>query len=130
MTAELTYLTWVTLLTALMWVPYILNLIAVRGLSDAVGYPEDPEPLAPWATRMKAAHYNAIENLAVFAVLVLIASAAGISNDATVTACVVYFWARIIHYVTYGFGIPWVRTLAFAAGFFCQITLAWQILAA
>ena len=66
MTTELTYLTWVTTLTALIWIPYILNMIMVRGLVDAVGYPEDPAPLSPWAASMKAAHSNAVENLVVF----------------------------------------------------------------
>ena len=49
MTTELKYLALVTVLTALAWVPYILNTIAVRGLLDAVGYPENPKPLARWA---------------------------------------------------------------------------------
>jgi len=56
MTVELTMLTWVAALTAIMWVPYILNAVMVRGLPDAVGYPSEPKPLAPWAERMKAAH--------------------------------------------------------------------------
>lgn len=129
MSAELGYLTWVTTFTALMWVPYILNMIMVRGLLDAVGYPENPEPMAPWAERMQAAHYNAIENLVVFAALVLIAHAAGIHNQATALAAAIYFWARVIHFVAYTFRIPWVRTLAFVVGFACQITIAWQILA-
>ena len=128
MTTELTYLTWVTLLTALLWIPYILNTIMVRGLIDAVGYPENPKPLAAWAARMKSAHYNAVENLVVFAVLVLIVQAAGLNNDATATACMVYFWARIVHALAYTFGIPWVRTLAFAVGFVCQLVLVVQIL--
>lgn len=128
MTVELEYLGWTALITALMWVPYILNTILVRGLVDAVGYPEDPEPLAPWAARAKAAHYNAVENLVVFAALVLATHAAGVSNDATAAACAVYFWARLIHYVVYTFGIPWVRTLAFFVGFLCQVTVAWQLL--
>ena len=71
MTTELMYLTWVALLTAVMWMPYILNLIAVRGLMDAIGYPQNPMPLSPWAERMKKAHSNAVENLVVFAPLVL-----------------------------------------------------------
>ncbi len=129
MSPELGYLTWITAFTALMWIPYILNMIMVRGLLDAVGYPENPEPMAPWAERMKAAHYNAAENLVVFAALVLIAHAAGIHNEATVLAAAVYFWARVIHFVAYTFRIPWVRTLAFVVGFACQITFAWQILA-
>lgn len=128
MTVELKYLTWTALLTVLMWIPYILNTVAVRGLLDAVGYPADPKPLALWAARMKRAHYNAIENLAPFAALVLVAHAAGIHNGATEAAVIVFFWARVVHVAVYTFGIPWVRTLAFVVGFVCQVVLAWQIL--
>jgi hypothetical protein len=46
MTPELTSLTWVAALSALMWLPYVLNAITVRGLVDAVGYPDDPKPMA------------------------------------------------------------------------------------
>lgn len=129
MSVELKYLIFVTTFTALMWIPYILNTIMVRGLLDAVGYPEKPKPLAPWAIRMKAAHYNAIENLAVFATLVLVAHVAGVKGEATALACVIYFWARVVHYLAFTFAIPWVRTLAFAAGFGCQVTLVCKILA-
>ena len=106
MTTELTYLTYVTLLTAVLWVPYILNLIMVRGLLDAVGYPADPKPLAAWAARMKSGHYNAVENLVVFAVLVLIVQSAGLNNSTTATACMIYFWARVAHIVAYTLAIP------------------------
>jgi uncharacterized MAPEG superfamily protein len=128
MTSELMSLTWVTTLTAIMWMPYILNMIAVRGLVNAVGYPDDPEPLSPWAAKMKAAHSNAIENLVVFAALVLIADAADISNATTVLACQIYFWARLVHLLSYTFAIPWVRTLAFAAGFACQVAIVLQLI--
>jgi uncharacterized MAPEG superfamily protein len=128
MTTELTMLTWVTLLTAVMWVPYILNTIMVRGLADAVGYPTEPAPLAGWASKAKAAHYNAVENLVVFATIVLVAHAAGVSNDVTIMACNVYFWARLAHFLAYTFAIPWVRTLAFAVGWVCQIAIILQIL--
>ena len=128
MTPELTSLTWVAALSAVMWLPYILNTIMVRGLVDAVGYPEDPKVPATWALRMKAAHYNSVENLVVFAALVLIANAAGISNEMTVLACEIYFWARLVHLLAYTFAIPWVRTLAFAAGWVCQILLLLQLI--
>jgi uncharacterized MAPEG superfamily protein len=128
MSAELTYLTWVATLTAVLWVPYILNTVMVRGLVDAVGYPANPQPLAPWAARMKAAHYNAVENLVVFSTLVLVLNAAGISNATTAMACQVYFWARVVHYLVYGFGIPWLRTLSFAAAWACLVLLALQLL--
>ena len=128
MTSELMSLTWVTTLTAIIWMPYVLNLIAVRGLMDAVGYPEEPKPLSGWAAKMKAAHANAVENLVVFAALVLIANAANISNETTVLACQLYFWARLVHLLSYTFAIPWVRTLAFVAGFGCQVAIVLQLI--
>lgn len=129
MKTELMYLVLVTTLTAVIWIPYILDRIAVWGLMDAVGYPENPKPQSPWARRMMAAHANAVENLVVFAALVLAAHAAGVSNGAIVLACAVYFWARVVHLLAYTFAVPWVRTLAFAVGFGSQVTLAWQLLA-
>jgi len=129
MSVELKYLVLVTAFTALMWIPYIFNVIMVRGVLDAVGYPENPKPMAPWATRMKAAHYNAVENLVVFAALVLVANAVGVKGEATALACVVYFWARVVHFLAYTFRIPWVRNLAFVVGFGCQLTLAFKMLA-
>jgi uncharacterized MAPEG superfamily protein len=128
MTSEMMSLTAVTVLTAVLWMPYILNTIAVRGIVDAVGYPEDPKPLSAWAAKMKAAHANAIENLVVFATLVLIANAAGVSSASTVMACEVYFWARLLHVASYTFAIPWVRTISFTVGFGCQMILAIALL--
>ena len=130
MKAEIWYLVWITTLTALMWIPYILDRLLVWGLLDTVGYPDNPKLQSPWARRMKAAHANAIENLVIFAALVLAAQAAGVSNSTTVMACALYFWARIVHFLAYTFRVAWVRTLAFTAGFVAQIILAWQILAA
>jgi uncharacterized MAPEG superfamily protein len=127
-TIELTYLTWTAVFTTLMWMPYILNAIIVRGLINAVGYSENPKPLASWAARMKQAHSNAIENLVVFGLLVFVVQAAGANNETTALACAIYFYARVVHCVAYTLGIPWVRTFAFAVGFMCQISLVAQIL--
>ena len=123
MTMELMYLTWVSVFTGVMWVLYVLNLIGIRGLMDAVGYPENPLPLSPWADRMKKAHSNAVENLVVFAPLVLVVHLSGTSNEMTAMACMIYFWARVTHYIVYTLGIPLIRTLSFAVGFACQMLL-------
>lgn len=129
MSPELKYLTLTAVLTALIWVPYILNALMVRGLIEAVGYPENPKPLARWAQRLKAAHYNAVENLVVFAALVLVASAAGIHSPAIATAAAVYFWARVVHAVVYMLAVPWLRSLTFVVGFAMQMWIACVILA-
>lgn len=130
MKSELLYLALVAALTGLMWVPYILDRLAVRGLVDAVGYPANPKPQSPWAQRLMKAHANAVENLVVFAPLVLLAHVSGITSPVVGTAAMVYFWARVVHAAAYTFAVPWVRTLAFAAGFFAQTAIAWVLLAA
>ena len=129
MKTELMYLAGVTTLTGVIWIPYIVDRVAVWGLADAVGYPANPKPQSPWAQRMMAAHANAVENLVVFAALVLVAHAAAVSNDATIAACMIYFWTRLVHLAAHTFAVAWVRTLSFTVGFLCQMTLAWQLLA-
>ena len=128
MKPELFYLALVTAFTGLLWVPYILDRLAVRGLADAVGYPESPKPQSPWAQRLMKAHANAVENLVVFAPLVLLAGLTGVTSAAVGTAAAVYFWARVVHAAAYTFAVPWVRTLSFAVGFFAQAAVAWLIL--
>lgn len=129
MTLALTYLTLTCVLTALMWAPYTLDAILVRGLVEVVGYSENPKPLAKWAQRLKAAHYNAVENLVVFAALILAAQAAGVRDHAIDTSAVVFFWARAVHVAAYTFAVPWVRTAAFLAGVGAQLCIAWRLLA-
>ena len=128
MTPELKWLAATGALTGVLWVPYILNMIAVRGLMAAMGYPSDPKPLANWATRLKKAHYNAVENLVVFGLLVVIAHLADIHSSWTVAASMVYFWARLGHAVVYAAGIPVVRTLTFAVSWLCILIMAGSIL--
>lgn len=125
MTTEIFWLTATVLMTALMWMPYILNRIAVSGLAGALAA-KSPQsaPHAPWATRAMAAHRNAIENLVVFAPAVLAANAVGVSNGVTTTAAMLYFFARLAHFVFYTAGIPVARTLTFAVGAFSTIAIA------
>ncbi len=128
MKIELWYLVYVTVFTGLLWLPYILDRVLVRGLIDAVGYPDNPKPQSLWAVRLMRAHANAVENLVVFAALVLAAHALGVSNNAIAMAAMVYFWARVVHAVVYTFGIPWLRTLSFTVAWICQAVIAWQLL--
>ena len=124
MPTELFWLTLTVALTGLFWVPYILDRIVVRGLVGAMANPRaDAAPQSAWADRLMAAHGNAVENLVVFATLVLTAHAIGIANPTTAFACALYFWARLVHAVVYTLGIPVLRTLSFVAGFVAQVQL-------
>lgn len=87
---------------------------------------QPPDPA--WAQRAQRAHANAIENLAVFAPLVLVAAAIGVSTAATVFAAKLYLLARIVHYCVYAAGIPVVRTLAFVTGVAATLVFAATVL--
>ena len=129
MKTELFYLAAIAVFTALLWIPYVLDRFAVWGINDTVGYPDNPKPLAPWAERLKKAHANAVENLAVFATLVLAASALGITGASLASAAMLYFWSRVVHALAYTFKVPWLRTLGFTGGFVAQMWVAALIFA-
>jgi uncharacterized MAPEG superfamily protein len=128
MTPELFWLALTVILTGLLWVPYILNRVTVRGLGGAMANPTPgSRPHAAWATRLMFAHDNAVENLVVFAPLVLILAQLDYSTKWTVYAAAVYFWARVAHLLVYTLGLPVFRTLAFTVGFLAQAVLALAI---
>ena len=126
--AELFWLTLTTVLTGLMWVPYILDRAAVRGL---MGTMDNPRPRhksqTGWAVRLMNAHINQVENLVVFGILVLVLDALAISTPLTVLACAVFFWARLAYVVIYTIGVPVLRTLAFTVGFLAEAALVLAI---
>lgn len=129
MTTDLKMLAWVAFITILMWLPYILAHIANAGLIPALTYTADDKALPGWAARAKKAHYNAIENLAPFAALVIVAQLTHTANASTATAAIIYFWARVAHYLLYVTGVPFGRTLSFAVGWLAMLWIFWQIVA-
>jgi uncharacterized MAPEG superfamily protein len=128
MTRELFWLALTVILTGLLWIPYVLNRVQVRSLSGAMANPSrGDKPLAPWATRLMFAHDNAVENLVIFAPLVLILNAIDYSTQWTALACAVFFWSRVAHILVYTLGLPVFRTAAFTVGFLAQAVLALAI---
>jgi uncharacterized MAPEG superfamily protein len=128
MSREFFWLMLTIIMTGLMWIPYIVDRAAVRGTAGAMGNPgADDKPQSPWAQRMMAAHANAVENLVLFAPLVLVAHELEISNGTTVAACAVYFWARLAHFIVYTLGIPVLRTLCWTVGWLALAALVLAI---
>ena len=130
MTTELYWLTLTVLMTALFWVPYILDRLAVRGVWPALSdtKPEGGGPHSLWAQRAIKAHQNGVENLAIMVPAVLTAHLLNISSPATRMAVIVYFFARLLHFLVYLAGVPLVRTLAFTVGWGAQIVMLASIL--
>jgi len=122
-TIEMFWLVLTIVMTALFWVPTVLNRIVELGAWETLQIPE-LRPKAGWAERLMKAHANAVENLVLFAPLVLAIQLTSTGTSATAVACLVYFFARLVHVLAYVAAIPVLRTIAFATGFFCQMTLA------
>ena len=121
---ELYWLTLTCLVTGLLWLPYILQLNVQLGPVKAIWDPTGAHPHdADWALRAKRAHYNAVENLAVFAPLVLIVAVTGTGSALTATAAAAYFFLRLAHYLIHLAAVPVLRTLVFLGGWVCQMLL-------
>ena len=128
MSRELMWLTLTVILTGVLWIPYILDRIMVRGTMGAMANPSpNDKPQSEWAQRMMAAHVNAVENLVVFAPLVLTAQALNIHTASTAFACAFFFWCRLVYVAVYTAGIPVLRTLSFAGGWIAQMILVLAI---
>jgi uncharacterized MAPEG superfamily protein len=124
---ELSLLALITILTAMMWIPYVLERIYRQGLVATLGYPETQLAVSKWASRAQKAHSNTIENLVVFGILVLIAEVTGALGSITLIAAQLFVVARLTHYICYVLAIPWIRTIAFVAGFVAQMIIALAI---
>jgi uncharacterized MAPEG superfamily protein len=128
MKQELFWLALTTILTGLLWVPYILDRVGQRGLMGTMANPSPRDKThSAWATRLLFAHMNTVENLVVFGILVLILHEMDISTPATALAAAIFFWSRLVYVIVYALGIPVIRTLALAVGFAAQAVLALTI---
>ena len=110
MKPELSLLIWAVVLA------FAQVLIAVQGAMMQVGLPalagnrEGLPEIKGWAGRAQRAHRNMIENLVLFAVLVLVAVAADKTNNTTLLGAQIFVWARVVYAAVYIAGIPWLRT--------------------
>jgi len=126
---ELFWLTLTLLMTAIFWVPYILNRMLEQGILSALWDPLGvTDTKKDWARRMMQAHVNAVENLVIFAPLVIMIQLTGLNSSSTATACMVYFFARLGHYLVFTFAVPVLRIVTFLAGFGVQVVLAVRLL--
>lgn len=124
MTTDLTYLAWTALLTAALWIPYIVTQVTTNGMLTPENYKDPtPRPVPAFGKRADRAHLNAVEVFAPFAALILIIHVSGQASAMTATWAAVFFWSRVAHAIVYWMGWPLVRTLVFTVGFVATIAL-------
>lgn len=129
MTPDLTWLAYTAALTAVLWVPYIVGMVIANGMITGQHY-KDPTPpeLPAWVKRLNRAHINAVESLAPFAAVVLIAHVANVANETTALWAMVFFYARLAHAVIYWSGVPFLRTGAFSVGLIATLLIFWEVI--
>ena len=128
MSVELRYLAYTALLTAALWIPYIICQVRTNGFLAPGNYVDPkPRPVPLWGQRANRAHVNAVESFAPFAALVLIAHVAGKESGMTAFWTISFFWLRLIHAIVYLAAVPFVRTLVFTLGFIAICGLFWEV---
>ncbi|MGD9965439.1 MAG: MAPEG family protein [Hyphomonadaceae bacterium] len=116
MTPELTYLAYsIILLFVIVFVQASSGIRQHGGLVMANNRDNLPAPNT-FSARAKRNVDNMRENLWFFAPGILIAAIAGISNQWTILGAQIFFFARLIHSITYLAGWPFIRPLFWFAG--------------
>jgi uncharacterized MAPEG superfamily protein len=110
MSHDLQMLVWSAGLALIQMLIAVLVAIPAVGLPTLAGNREGLPPFTGLALRAQRAHLNMLENLAIFAIFVIVAQLTGKANATTALGATVFFWARLVYAVVYLAGIPWVRT--------------------
>jgi uncharacterized MAPEG superfamily protein len=129
MTTDLVYLALTAIMTAALWIPYVVCQVMTNGPLQPPDY-RNPvvRPMPHWGVRAHRAYLNAVETFAPFAALVIVAHLAGKANAMVVFWATAYFWLRLVHAVVFWFAIPYIRTVVFTLGFICVAGLFVEVI--
>ena len=129
MSTDLKYLAFTAILTASLWIPYVIAQVRTNGPLTPPNY-SDPTPraLPLWGKRADRTYINAVETFAPFAALVIVAHLAGKADATTAFWAASFFWLRLAHAIVYLLGMPYVRTLIFTLGYVAIVGIFWEVI--
>jgi uncharacterized MAPEG superfamily protein len=129
-TTDLRYLAYMAMLTAALWIPYIVCQVITNGPLQPKNYldPALPRPVPAWGQRAHRAYLNAIEVFAPFAALVVVAHLTGKANEMTALWSASFFYLRLAHAVIYWTGLPWLRTILFTLAFVAEVGIFREVI--
>ena len=110
MKPELTLLTCAVVLTLVQAVIAVFGALMQVGLPTLAGNREGMPEIKGWGGRAARAHRNMLENLVLFAALVVVAVIAGKTNAMTLLGAQIFVYARLAYAAVYIIGLPWIRT--------------------
>jgi uncharacterized MAPEG superfamily protein len=129
MTVDLRYLAYTAMLTATLWIPYVILQVTANGFLAPPNYVDPtPRPVPLWGKRADRTYLNAVEAFAPFAALVIVAHISGKANSMTAFWAMWFFWMRLVHAVVYLLAVPYLRTLVFTLGFVAVAGIFWEVI--
>ncbi len=129
MSTDLRYLAFTAMLTASLWIPYVVAQVMTNGPLAPQNY-VDPaaRPVPLWGKRADRVYLNAIETFAPFAALVILIQLTGKADAMTAFWTQSFFWLRVAHAVVYWAAIPYIRTIIFTLGYVSVVGLFIELL--
>ncbi len=128
MKPEMMLLVWTVALTVAQMLVAASGSASQYGVMPLFGNRDGLPALTGWAGRAYRAHHNMLENLVLFAALVLTAIVAGKTNSSTLLGAQLFFWARLAYAVIYVIGIPYLRTAAWLVSIIGLVMIFLQLL--
>jgi len=128
MTIELQLLVCAVALTVVQMVVAVVGSTTQTRLPVLMGNREGLADFTGWVGRAHRAHRNMLENLVLFAALVLVAHAAGRENAMTALGAQIFLWGRVAVAVIYLAGIPWLRTAAWTVSLAGLVLIFLQVI--
>lgn len=129
MTPEIKWLAWSVIL-GLVYVFFAATLATLqRGLQWNAGNRDGvPPPLNAHAARAERASRNFLETFPFFAAIALAVVVTKSGNAQTAMGAQIYFWARLVYLPVYVIGIPYLRSLVWAASFWGLLQMLYALL--
>ena len=128
MKPELMLLAWAVALTLVQMLIAASGAASQYGVMPLFGNREGMPALTGWAGRAQRAQRNMLENLVLFAALVLICAVTNKTNATTLLGAQLFFWARLAYAAIYVAGIPYLRTAAWLVSVIGLVMIFLQLL--
>ncbi|WP_303983678.1 MAPEG family protein [Dongia mobilis] len=124
---ELGLLVWTVILCIVQMLIAVVATQMQVGLPVLAGNRENMTEQTGLAGRATRAHRNMLENLALFAALVLVAHTTNHLNPMTALGAQLFFWGRLAYAIVYVAGIPWIRTGTWAVSMVGLVLILLQL---
>jgi uncharacterized MAPEG superfamily protein len=128
MSTEVTMLIWSIVLTLAQMLLAVTGAMIQVGLPKLAGNSDGLTDCEGWVGRAQRAHRNMLENLPLFAVLVLLAQMLGKADDMTAMGAQIFFYARVVYVGVYVAGLPWLRTGVWGASMVGMVMILTRLL--